>query len=41
MTLAHAGHWLSGIALGVPPLAVGAWIAVATLRDRRRARKGR
>jgi hypothetical protein len=37
--LAHAGHWATPIAVVVPLLAVGAWIAVTTVRDRRRKRR--
>jgi hypothetical protein len=39
--LAHAGHWLGGIAAALPVGAIAAWIAVVTLRDRRRARRKR
>ena len=35
--LAHAGHWLADLIVLVPVLAVGIWIAIATIRDRRRS----
>ena len=39
--LAHAGHWLPAVAAVVPVVAGVVWIAVATLRDRRRRRGAR
>ena len=39
--LAHAGHWLPSLAGVVPVVAVAVWIAVVTLRDRRRRRRAR
>ncbi len=37
--LAHAGHWLEGIAFGGPALAVPAALAGFVLRERRRERR--
>lgn len=36
LQLAHAGHWLSGIAFAFAPLAVIAGLAAAAIRERRR-----
>jgi hypothetical protein len=34
---AHVGHWLADLIILAPVLAVGAWIAIASIRDRRRS----
>lgn len=36
LLLAHAGHWLSGIAFAFAPLTVVAGLAAAAIRERRR-----
>lgn len=38
--LAHAGHYVTWIAIAVPPLLVLAWILVLSRRERRRKRRG-
>lgn len=37
--IAHAGHWIGGVAAAVPVIAIGAWIAITSLTDRRRRRR--
>ncbi len=36
MVLAHAGHWLAGLAYAAPVLALVAWLGVAKVKERRR-----
>ena len=36
---AHAGHWAESLLILVPTLAFIAWLAVVTVRDRRRQRQ--
>jgi hypothetical protein len=36
--LAHAGHWIESVLILVPTLGFILWLAVVTLRDRRRQR---
>lgn len=36
--LAHAGHWVVQVAYFLPVLAFLAWLAVTTVRERRRER---
>ncbi len=37
--LAHAGHWLTSVAYFLPVIAFLAWLAVVTIRDRRKQRR--
>ena len=37
--LAHPGHWLSSVAYFLPVIAFLAWLAVVTIRDRRKQRR--
>ena len=39
LVLAHAGHWLEGLAFGMPVLATPAAIALFVARERRRERR--
>jgi hypothetical protein len=39
--VAHAGHWIGSIAAVIPVIAIAVWIAVVTLRDRRRKKRAR
>lgn len=41
MGIAHAGHWLTSLAAVVPVVLMALWLAVVTLRDRRRRRRQR
>lgn len=36
MTIAHAGHWLVNLVFLLPVVLFIAWLAVVTIRDRRR-----
>ena len=36
---AHAGHWAESLLILVPTVAFIAWLAVVTVRDRRRQRQ--
>ncbi len=40
LVLAHAGHWIESILILVPTLGFIGWLAVVTLRERRRERRG-
>jgi hypothetical protein len=40
LPLAHAGHWLAQLLYFAPVLAVGGWIALQSLRDKRRGEDG-
>jgi hypothetical protein len=35
LVLAHAGHWLSGLAFALAPLTVAAGLAAVAIRERR------
>jgi hypothetical protein len=37
--LAHAGHWIGGVAAAIPVIAIAVWIGLTTLADRRRRRR--
>ena len=37
--LAHAGHWLESVVYLVPIVGFGLWLAVTTIKDRRRQRR--
>jgi hypothetical protein len=37
--LAHAGHWIESILILVPTLGFIGWLAVVTIRERRRERR--
>jgi len=37
IAFAHAGHWLASLLYLVPIVALGAWLALAGWRERRRA----
>ena len=39
LVFAHAGHWIESVLILVPTLGVIAWLAVVTVRDRRRQRE--
>lgn len=39
LVLAHGGHWLEGLAFGVPVAATPAALALFVLRERRRERR--
>ena len=39
--IAHAGHWFVGILEAAPVLVLGGWLALATLKERRRERRER
>jgi hypothetical protein len=36
IVFAHAGHWLTGIAFMLPPLAFMGWLGYVTIKERRR-----
>ncbi len=36
LLLAHAGHWLTGVAYFVPVIAFVVWLIVTQVRERRR-----
>ena len=38
MVLAHAGHWIVQVAYFAPVVAFLVWLAITTLRERRRER---
>ncbi len=40
LVLAHAGHWVEGLAFAVPVVVVPAGLGLVVLRDRLRARRG-
>jgi hypothetical protein len=39
MVLAHAGHWIESVLILLPTLGFVIWLAVVTLRERRRGRR--
>lgn len=39
LVLAHAGHWVEGLAFGTPVVATPAAIGLFVLRERRRERR--
>ncbi len=39
LVLAHAGHWLEGVAFGAPVVLTPAGLALFVLRERRRERR--
>jgi hypothetical protein len=39
LVLAHAGHWIEGIAFGGPALVMPIGILIVVLRERRRERR--
>ncbi|MEA2450232.1 MAG: hypothetical protein QOG63_2164 [Thermoleophilaceae bacterium] len=39
LVLAHAGHWIESILILVPTLGFIGWLAIVTIRERRRERR--
>lgn len=39
LLLAHAGHWIESVLILVPTVAFILWLAITTLRERRRERQ--
>ena len=39
LVLAHAGHWIESVLILVPTVAFIVWLAVTTVRERRRERQ--
>ncbi len=38
--LAHAGHWLAGVAYAAPVVILLGWLGIVRLRDNRARRRG-